>query len=490
VSSTHDHQQQALFASAPPHSADFSAEAAAAALRKSAVFLPDYDCRLVASLSFVDPETGSRPLYSCVRPECGCAGVFFKDCGGSGCQLRLRIWIEVVSGGLGLVADGDSLAPACSGLQIASDVRSRLESFFTERPPEVTLFYGRAACTETVSSLQTRKWLPDARRLGGGVWEVTFRPSRITGEGILACLKATVGPNVLWTPGMELRTKPSEWIMLHRVPTSLDEAGVRSLLASCSHHAPSAVVLRRSPVGGCAAFVRFESRTVACGALLGWKALVGGRVKGGTLPESCRAISISLLISLNRPHKDDEALSSILVPKCDITEVVQQQERPGYLPPPPARVQSVLPVIGSSPLKRPASPVAVLPVEEPEDDDDSCVVLPAPTKRQCVEEDEESEFYDSDDSDEDTDVGVVLPLAIRVPWLHAPVAPKSLDSPLFDGCIGSPASSAGDELAAFLGLDDAESWSPSLDFAHPDTPVDSLETAGDFDSWLHSLCAM
>ena len=268
------------------------------------MFLPDHGCKLIASLSFLDPEAGPRPLYSCVRPECGCAGVFFKDCGGLGCQLQVRVWVE--------------------GEPRDAAARERVRAFFADRPPEVTLFDGKDAVT--VSTPQCRKFTATPGVSGGGVWTVTFRPQRITGEGVLACLKVVVGPNVVWTPGIELRTKPSEWLMVHGLREDATVGDVSALMARCSPHKPNAIVVRRVD-GRVGAFVQFPSRAVATGALVGWKSLA---------PEPTTALS--LIISLNRAYKDDRALRSALVPTSAITEVVQQQARPGYLPPPPAVV--------------------------------------------------------------------------------------------------------------------------------------------------------
>jgi hypothetical protein len=473
ASSMHGHQTCDQPSPLPSPGADFNALEAAG---KAAVFFPDYNCRLVGSLAFVDPESGPRPLYSCVRPECGCAGVFFKDCGGSGYQLRLSLWLE--HGSATKECTDSGLNAACVGADMRDDVKARVTAFFMDRLPEVTLYYGRAACTETVSSYHTRRWVADPRRVGGGVWEVTFRPSRITGEGVLACLKASVGPNVLWTPGMELRTKPSEWVMLHALPPACTPDRVKALVALMTAHAPDAVVMRRSAVGGVAALVRFSSRTVACGALLGWKAVLSGRtfVAPGSLSDADKGITLSMLISLNRNYKDDATLSRVLVPKVDLTEVVQQQERPGYLSP-PQHCASVLP---EASLKRPAvDSVEVV-----------TAVDPSISKRHCVDstsssescetsssDDATSSDYDSDEDEEED--RVVLPVAIALPkFSYSHHDHKVLRCPaLSDAC---------EDLADYLGLEmfDDDDWpvgSVSL------SPLDCDPI--DFDALMCSLVA-
>jgi hypothetical protein len=231
-------------------------------------------------------------------------------------------------------------------------------------------------------------------------------------------------------------------------------------------------------VGGVAALVRFQSRTVACGALLGWKAVTSGRVNvaPGTLCDAEKAVTLSLLISLNRNYKDDATLSRVLVPKVDVTEVVQQQERPGYLPPPP--VVTTASVLPDSPSKRPA-------VESVED---LVVIDPVASKRQCVDSAPSSSFEscsdlsssecDSEDEDEEElEDRVVMPVAIALPQFSS-----------HDKALGSPSllSDASEDLAGFLGLDmfeDAD-W-PADSFSM--SPLDSDPI--DFDAFMSSLVA-
>jgi len=429
-----------------------------AATQRFAAFLPDFNCILVASLCHVDPQLGERPLYPCVRKECACAGVFYKDHGGKASRLRLRVWVESTEAPSATQPSSSSSTstsstPTSAGVDHVSPVvAERIVALFRSRQPEVTLHYGGDTPAESIASPDTASFVEDSERLGGGVWEVTFRPTRITGETSLAQLEVVTGVNELWTPGFEVRTKPSNWLLLQKLPCDWDTAAVATFVAACGgSKAPSAIVVRdvgatavdtRSGAGAVpekgtakVAFVRFGNRTEACGVLSGFKKLVkrrngckargkqGAATPAGATPSAYYDVCVSLAASLNRMHEDNKALTDALVPAPIIQEVVQHQPRPAYLPD------------VSAPVAAPA-PTTVSPIVEsvlckrgaPVDDDDNSSDVTA-AKRRCTEtrvpvpvvasDDEE---WDTCDSEEDD---IVMPVAVDVSDRDVSVRPPS-----------------------------------------------------------------
>jgi hypothetical protein len=224
---------------------------------------------LTATLCYVDAVLGARPLHACARLACACAGVFYKDLGGG--QLQVQVTM-----------------PGAAR--------------FGNRPPLmelVTQGRGEAVTVSTAPLFGSCKWVAGVR-----AWVVTFRPDSITGEGALACVRATVGRRVARTPGFEVRTKPSEWLALHGVDTP---AAARAFAAKCAPQlVPTDVVLRERT-----AFVRFANRSAAYRCLEGWRTQL--RRKSAELPltDGERGVLVSMLPSLNSLYKDDPRLRAV-----------------------------------------------------------------------------------------------------------------------------------------------------------------------------------
>jgi len=428
----------------------------------------------------VDSSLGERAMYPCVRRECACAGVFFKDHGGASSKLRLRVWIESTPA----TTTSNPTCPPTAAASVSPDAAKRLADVFRTRKPEATLFPGGDTPSEVISSTESRTWAPDANRLGGGVWDITFRPSRITGDATLAQIKVTLGVNELYTPGFEVRTKPSDWLLLQRIPATWKEADVRAFVAECADKKPCAVVIRRDtvlPAAGAGAgagagspkassdaaaalcaFVRFANRPAACGVLAGFKSKLRvkkGKKSSSSLTGASRNVIVSLIASLNRMFGYDTALDGALAPPCDILEVVQKQERPSFLPAPeaPAAVVAPAPAV-AAPVKRPLaistpSPVAALDEEEEEEyvplKRHRCVMTPAAGSDMSEDEEEAIALPEAV-------LPVALPVAVPRTLHRGPVTsgpqravaalePMSLPSPLAAAGASSPT------IAAMLG---------------------------------------
>ena len=301
-------------------------------------------------------------MFPCVREQCSCAGVFFKDFGGVNCVLRLRVWVENTTPALDATSSAPSSStdshcssssssspsPACLASSVPAEIAAHLAAYFPARRPEVTISYNNTATPSlsepSAASADGFAFATDCTRLGGGVWEVTFRPRSITGEGLLAQVKAVVGCNAIYTAGFEVRTKASEWVLLQHLPPAVTVADVKAMLTRVSAPAPVSTVVHAACDGTAAAFVRFSSRTHSAAAFHNVKMHVR-RTSTPLFPASSAAaaasscpsadtptVYASLIVSLTRMFANDERLPGVVVPPYVTLEVLQCQARPSYLP--------------------------------------------------------------------------------------------------------------------------------------------------------------
>jgi hypothetical protein len=197
---------------------------------------------LVATLGYEDDAViGRRPMWPCVRQDCGCYGVFFRDLPACNPRLSLEFWREGVDG-----------------------VR---DPTFQHADPVVTLWYTTQA-TEQEFKRATR----------GPVWDpklcawrfeklVPVHPTtRVDAVRGLAQFRIQVGGRDMHTQPFEVATKVSQWVLVRpihavRVPEVL------SLLRARFGRTGDPL---RVVQGAAWAWVKFRSRQECGDAYLEW----------------------------------------------------------------------------------------------------------------------------------------------------------------------------------------------------------------------------
>lgn len=142
------------------------------------------------------------PLHPCVLKTCSCAGVCYVNL--QGCCLLVTVWVEKT----------DAAAETDAAAKTMAEAAMRC-------CPDVSLLYsgaGEGAGTRTPATVLKSVLVPD---LGAGVlgqkWQIIFRTSTLTMGRMLAQVRVEVpGGNVVHTAPFEVRSKPSEWVLLQR----------------------------------------------------------------------------------------------------------------------------------------------------------------------------------------------------------------------------------------------------------------------------------
>ena len=140
-----------------------------------------------------DSDGKRRDLHACVRPECGCAGVFYNSIGGESCTVCVTLSLESLS---------------CE----TSDVLEAVLTSF-RAGPSFELRYVKDGCKRVVKSYMSVVFEADSSRLGGGSWVLRARPLTLTGKNGLACIAACFGSHTCVTRNAVLRVifrKPAD----------------------------------------------------------------------------------------------------------------------------------------------------------------------------------------------------------------------------------------------------------------------------------------
>lgn len=275
------------------------------------------------SFSYMEANGNARDLYPCLRDGCSCAGVFYKDFGGTSSSIRITVSldasrvdpsrVDAVCEQFRLGApDVDFVYTCASPGQTGSEIRQGfvVKSYWVEGDARPVIGGGGggggAASSDSVSSASSSSSL-------GGSWILLVRPKHITNQG-LAQLRVAVGPNMVWSDAFEVRTKPSEWLLLQTLPAAWGEAEVRECIRrhqASGAKAPRAVVMRKGL--GCTerhALVRMKDRTEVSGV---WQ-----RFRVGSLHRDSdeAAIVMSLAGSISRQFKEDPTLTFLPTPSA------------------------------------------------------------------------------------------------------------------------------------------------------------------------------
>ena len=239
-----------------------------------------------------DSDGKRRDLHACVRPECGCAGVFYNSIGGESCTVCVTLSLESLS---------------CE----TSDVLEAVLTSF-RAGPSFELRYVKDGCKRVVKSYMSVVFEADSSRLGGGSWVLRARPLTLTGKNGLACIAACFGSHTCVTRYFEIRTKPSEWLLFSGLADDVTEAVVCDM---CMKAAPCNAVLRvifRKPADAAkdalCAFVRLKDRWSILSVMLSL------RLRMPSEPRF-RTCVISMLPCLNKMVAEDALLLTALLPE-------------------------------------------------------------------------------------------------------------------------------------------------------------------------------
>lgn len=315
--------------------------------------------RTTVRLHLEEPSVGSRHMHPCLRPECGCMGVFYTCFGGGSAELCVTVGLEEAAGpAAGVSAStllpstssssplASSLPPACpprsagagtggAALCSASETlpRRAARQAFALAPPSLGLFHNACGQDGVVSSHKPIKPLRSAFDAEAGVWRVWIRPKATTGSH-LAQVRVQWGANVVMSGGFEVRTKPHKWVLLQRVPSHWDVAAVEAFVARCDPHstAPIITLVRPSapPAGAPAdagmphAFVQLRDRSAAHDMMKGFRSLCASPASssssscaaspGAASGKVCDGVVASFLAGLSRAVAEDPSLASLPVP--------------------------------------------------------------------------------------------------------------------------------------------------------------------------------
>lgn len=247
-----------------------------------ACFYPDHGCRLSIRMGSV-LAGHERGLNACLKEDCACEGVFYKEFNCLKSHLYAVISLSVTRG-----ASPAAVRAAWADLRATQ--------------PELAISYNDAFTDVTVSAA---RWVdtPTATDEYAGQWRITFRPTVDTDRLNAMCWpRATVGANVVDGGVFEIRTKPSCWLVFEGVPLSWDadqfEEAVRSIDVK---GALVSTTLARSEdsASGPLGFAKFSDRVRAGEACFAFMESphAAEQVEDGA------GIKVSLVRSLNRQIK-------------------------------------------------------------------------------------------------------------------------------------------------------------------------------------------
>jgi len=222
------------------------------------------DTKLCCSVLEEDSSTGVRPLHACLTPHCDCTGVFYAEA-----VLSARI---------------------CARVTIIGSLTEEMRAYFREQKPTVT-----NADMSPVYGLWV--WKANARLPGGGSWDFLFRPPYQQ----LHQLLIVHGSDSVYSRCYHVRTKPSQWVIVHRTPTQWAEADVRKFVAKCLVYDDLATVVILSEASAC---IKFSKKFLALRFFFGWR----DRVGNGTTPAKLR---ITWCPSFGRAFRKDPALGEL-----------------------------------------------------------------------------------------------------------------------------------------------------------------------------------
>jgi len=264
-------------------------------------FFPDAGARLTVRLGAV-MAGHKRDLHTCLKDGCACEGVFYKDFNCLKSAMLAVVSLHVTRVG----ADGAPARPAAAVVAAWKALRAS--------EPNVQVRYNGEFAPVVVS---TCEWVPIcasdeaatagmsvAERRVAGAWHVTFRPTTVTDRlNAMCCARVSVGFNIVDSGAFEIRTKPSEWMVLEGLPLSwtadkfndaMAEVGPKGALVSTL-----LIPAGRKGCTGATGFARYASRIRAGEALFAWLESPHSSEQAG----EGGAIA-SLIQSLNRVFKD------------------------------------------------------------------------------------------------------------------------------------------------------------------------------------------
>jgi len=277
--------------------------------------------RLTARLHLEEPAAGTRPFHPCLRPECGCLGVYYTCFGGGSSEVRVTMALEAAAGADAVAASSSSRGAAASASSSSSSssgassaVAAEVSKAFAASAPSLGLFHNACGQAGLTSSHQPVTPTRSAYDAATGAWHVWFRPKRTTGGHLAQVVARWAGHNTVMSGGFEVRTKPHKWVLLQGLPRDADDAAVEAFLARCHAgiESPVVTVVRPDPAPSAPAdaslphaFVQLRDRSAAHEVMKGYRAL-DAAARGGVL--------LSFLAGLSRAVAEDPTLRSVAVP--------------------------------------------------------------------------------------------------------------------------------------------------------------------------------
>lgn len=335
------------------------------------------DMQLTCSLAYAsDKGDAVRSLHPCCKAQCKCSGIWYGAFGSAKRQLVLRI--DLRSRGNADSAADKARQEAVQAFQKSApalhieyqDVKSgALEHSDASVQPQLQWVWAQG---EDAASLPARGW-----------WQIAFRPDpeQLTATTLARACVRLAGENTVRSAPFEVRTKPSEWVLVTGLPVSAPaaqrQAALASLLSACAARGTAKVaqgldIKQVVAVTGdsCSVFAKLKSRAQAGAVVLGAHALrVPGAARGSDATQQAGALQgvftcsademaaasfpcqsawspsggvlVSHIPSMNTACKEDPSLCSIPVPavseRDNIAVTLQDTaQAPCKCPQPPA----------------------------------------------------------------------------------------------------------------------------------------------------------
>ena len=304
-------------------------------------FFREFGYQLVAKLEIHSPESGLRPLHVCVRQDCACAGLFYLNIGGESHSICITLALERLRTAGGAVRE--SVPAFVRAAWVAARPQFELQHALRDGQVYETVLTRQACAFEADEGLM-------------GVYRARLRPALTTGYASRASVRIHAGPNWCRTPDFEIRTKPSEWVLLGALSTDMSADAVSDVLRDLMPSNPVQALQVRpmlnaaNPAFRMCALVRCTKRGSTWSSMALLREWIQTKHTSGW--QHC---TISFLLSLNRDFDSDPRLLNIVLPACTARTVRQQRARFIVAAPAPKRVAAVAAVgilDAAAPVKR------------------------------------------------------------------------------------------------------------------------------------------
>lgn len=218
---------------------------------------PDHGARL--SLQVLMELRGRIvPLPPCLDETCTCHGVFYKDVCTTSCRTVAIVQLN------------------WEGTDLAGPRAAEIRAAFREAPPSVVVSHAGKGVTTIVGGVdfEVEATFAEATATTPDQWVLFFRPN-ITTERRNALCHLRVGVGAAAPDGepanfvdldMEIRSKPSAWLVVENIPETWDMQALENFL----RHFCEPTTIRCTTHAKFTAFVQLAKRSLATGIMDGW----------------------------------------------------------------------------------------------------------------------------------------------------------------------------------------------------------------------------